>query len=109
MKSLTCKAAAHSDKRLRQVAVPSWSLTYESRIVPPPSEMETSAAIAEFGENLRCATRWSSAPSGIRRSMPTRSSLLVQVGFAPDRPLSADVYAAYLSLAKSGMRCNPRS
>ena len=37
------------------------------------------------------------------------ASLPEKAGFAPDRPLSADVYAAYLSLAKSGMRCNPRS
>lgn len=28
-------------------------LTYESLIVPPPAEMQTSAAIAEFGESVR--------------------------------------------------------
>ena len=74
------------------------TLTYESLVVPPPAEMRTSAAIADFGDSVRQrlnawwqrvggedfarpvptyfggarSTRSSSARSGTRRNIPGR-------------------------------------
>jgi hypothetical protein len=112
------------------------SLTYESLIVPPPPEMETSAAVAEFGESLRRRLNdwWKRvADEDFTRPVPTyfgetsRHEMFErtvwhstqQPARSPrcwSRPASRPAarsapttYAAYLSPAKSGMRCNPRS
>jgi len=93
------------------------SLSYERLTLPPPSEMRTSAAIADFGESVRGRFDgwWRRAAGGdFARLVPTYfgepsqhemfertvwhaaqhtrqvASLLEQAGIAPDRPLSAD-------------------
>jgi hypothetical protein len=93
------------------------TLTYESLVVPPPSEMRTSAAIAGFGETVRERfDAWWRRVAGedFTRPVPTYfgetsrhemfertvwhstqhtrqlASLLEQAGVAPDRALGRD-------------------
>lgn len=93
------------------------SLTYERLVTPPPPEMRTSAAIADFGENVRARLNaWWLRVAGADFSRPvptyfgatsrhemfertvwhstqhTRqiASLLEQAGIMPDRPLGRD-------------------
>ncbi len=93
------------------------SLSYERLTQPPPPEMRTSAAIADFGERVRrrLAGWWRGAAGGdfagpvptyfgetSRHEMFERTvwhaaqhtrqlaSLLEQAGIVPDRPLSGD-------------------
>jgi hypothetical protein len=90
------------------------TLTYESLVAPPPPEMRSSAAIAEFGESVRRRLNaWWPRVAGedFSRPVPTYfgktsrhemfertvwhstqhtrqiASLLQQAGIAPDRPL----------------------
>ena len=92
-------------------------LTYERLTLPPPPDMRTSAAIADFGESVRgrLAGWWRSAAGGdFARLVPTYfgetsrhemfertvwhsaqhtrqvASLLERAGIVPDRPLSRD-------------------
>jgi uncharacterized damage-inducible protein DinB len=92
-------------------------LTYESLIVAPPAEMQTSAAIAEFGESVRARFNawWDRAKDeDFSRPVPTYfgatsrhemferavwhsaqhtrqiAALLEQAGIRPDRPLGPD-------------------
>ena len=93
------------------------TLTYESLVVPPPSEMRTSAAIADFDDSVRRRLNawWGSvADEDFARPVPTYfgetsrhemfertvwhstqhtrqiASLLGQAGVVPDRPLGRD-------------------
>jgi hypothetical protein len=93
------------------------SLSYERLTLPPPPEMRTSAATADFGEGVRdrFAGWWRRAAGGnFTRPVPTYfgetsrhemfertvwhaaqhtrqvASLLEQAGIVPDRPLSSD-------------------
>jgi uncharacterized damage-inducible protein DinB len=93
------------------------TLTYESLVVPPPSEMRTSATIADFGDSVRRRLNawWERvADEDFARPVPTYfgdtsrhemfertvwhstqhtrqiASLLEQVGIVPDRPLGRD-------------------
>jgi uncharacterized damage-inducible protein DinB len=93
------------------------ALTYESLVVPPPAEMRTSAAIADFGNMVRrrLDAWWQRvADEDFARSLPTYfgetsrhemfertvwhsaqhtrqiASLLEQAGVVPDRPLGPD-------------------
>ena len=93
------------------------TLTYESLVVPPPTEMRTSTAIADFGDSVRRRLNawWESvmdedfaAPvptyfgATSRHEMFERTvwhstqhtrqiaSLLEQAGIVPDRPLGRD-------------------
>ena len=92
------------------------TLTYETRVAPPPDDMTSSAGIADFGEAVRTRfqTWWAGARSGdftgdvptyfgatSRHEMLERTvwhstqhvrqvaSLLQQAGVTPDRPLTA--------------------
>jgi hypothetical protein len=93
------------------------TLTYEHLVAPPPPEMRTSAAIADFGEAVRerFAHWWRrAAAEDFARTVPTYfgavarhemlertvwhsaqhtrqlASLVEQAGIAPDRPLGRD-------------------
>jgi uncharacterized damage-inducible protein DinB len=93
------------------------TLTYESLVVPPPAEMRTSAAIADFGDSVRRRLNawWQRAgDEDFARPVPTYfgetsrhemfertvwhstqhtrqiASLLEQTGVIPDRPLGRD-------------------
>ena len=93
------------------------TLTYESLVVPPPAEMRTSAAIADFGDSVRRRLNawWQRiADEDFARPVPTYfgetsrhemfertvwhstqhtrqiASLLEQAGIIPDRPLGHD-------------------
>jgi uncharacterized damage-inducible protein DinB len=93
------------------------TLTYESLVVPPPAEMRTSAAIADFGDGVRRRLNawWQRVgDEDFARAVPTYfgetsrhemfertvwhstqhtrqiASLLEQAGVAPDRPLGPD-------------------
>ncbi len=93
------------------------TLTYESLVVPPPAEMRTSAAIADFGDSVRHRLNawWQRvADEDFARPVPTyfgetsrhemfertvwhstqhtrqMASLLEQAGIIPDRPLGRD-------------------
>jgi hypothetical protein len=92
-------------------------LRYENLVAPPPDDMRTSAAIADFGASVRqrFETWWQHAQSeDFKRPVPTYfgetsrhevlertvwhstqhvrqlASLLEQAGVAPDRPLTRD-------------------
>lgn len=91
-------------------------LSYENMVGPPPDDMTTSAAIAEFGETVRTRfAKWAASSNGedfdgmvptyfggtTRHEMLERTvwhstqhvrqvaALLEQVGLTPDRPLTA--------------------
>jgi hypothetical protein len=93
------------------------TLTYESLVVPPPAEMRTSAAIADFGDSVRRRMNawWHRVrDEDFARPVPTYfgetsrhevfertvwhsaqhtrqiAAILEQAGVAPDRPLGAD-------------------
>ncbi len=93
------------------------TLTYERLVVPPPKEMRTSAAIADFGDSVRrrLNTWWHrAADEDFARPVPTYfgktsrhemfertvwhstqhtrqiAALLEQEGVVPDRPLGPD-------------------
>jgi uncharacterized damage-inducible protein DinB len=93
------------------------TLTYESLIVPPPAEMRTSAAVADFGDSLRRRMNawWQRVGNeDFARPVPTYfgetsrhemfertvwhsaqhtrqiAAILEQAGVTPDRPLGAD-------------------
>jgi hypothetical protein len=93
------------------------TLTYESLVVPPPPELRTSAAVADFGDSVRCRMNaWWQRVQGedfagpvptyfgptSRHEMFERTvwhstqhtrqiaSLLEQAGVVPDRPLGPD-------------------
>jgi hypothetical protein len=93
------------------------TLTYESLVTPPPAEMQTSAAIADFGDAVRRRfnTWWERvADEDFARPVPTYfgetsrhemfersvwhstqhtrqvAALLEQAGIVPDRPLGRD-------------------
>jgi hypothetical protein len=93
------------------------TLTYESLVVPPPAEMRTSAAVADFGDSVRRRMNawWQRVrDEDFARPVPTYfgetsrhemfertvwhsaqhvrqiAAILEQAGVAPDRPLGAD-------------------
>jgi hypothetical protein len=93
------------------------TLTYESLVVPPPAEMRTSAAVADFGDSVRRRLNawWQRVrDEDFARPVPTYfgetsrhemfertvwhsaqhtrqiAAILEQAGVAPDRPLGAD-------------------
>jgi uncharacterized damage-inducible protein DinB len=93
------------------------SLTYESLVVPPPAEMRTSAAVADFGDSVRRRMNawWQRVgDEDFARPVPTYfgetsrhemfertvwhsaqhtrqiAAILEQAGVTPDRPLGAD-------------------
>jgi hypothetical protein len=93
------------------------TLTYESLVVPPPAEMRTSAAVADFGDSVRRRLNawWQRVrDEDFARPVPTYfgetsrhemfertvwhsaqhtrqiAAILEQAGVAPDRPLGRD-------------------